>query len=401
MKNDSSHESVELSGSPNGSPSKQGNSLNACIDSESGSREKKDSNRNLVKSIFIALLTGVLINVFIGLLVDFKEFFTAFKQASLLSIVLPFCIVFVVYSIDTLRYRMVFRKFKIRISLRDAFYNNVIGYFFSNITPGSVGGQPFQVVHFSRLGIDSTTSSNVVFSRLIEGNLVQLAIVILFFHKGIGMMTVVGKGAFLLIAGGMAATIILTIVLVLSFLNPHLLGVLALKIEKSRIGKFIAKLTKDPCWAEKTSAWSLGLGDGFKVLWHHNTWTMIADIFLFLLDQLLLALALYIPLRVFTGGQVPIPEFLLSFILCGLISLFIPTPGGSGSVEASYQLVLSALTGKPAATLSAILIWRFSCYYLHLLIGALMYFFIPMKKNTYFTSSEGVTSSIRSKKHHL
>jgi len=400
MKNDSSPESVELSGSPNDSPSKQGNSLNSCIDSEKGSREKKDSNRNLVKSIFIALLAGILINVFIGLLVDFKEFFIAFKQASLLSIVLPFCIVIVVYSIDTLRYRMVFRKFKIRISLRDAFYNNVIGYFFSSITPGSVGGQPFQVVHFSRLGIDSTTSSNVVFSRLIEGNLVQLAIVILFFHKGIGMMAVVGKGAFLLIAG-MVATIILTIVLVLSFLNPHLLGVLALKIEKSRVGKLIAKLTKDPCWAEKTSAWSLGLGDGFKVLWHHNTWTMVADIFLFLVDQLLWALALYIPLRVFTGGPVPIPEFLLSFILCGLISLFIPTPGGSGSVEAAYQLVLSALTGKPAATLGAILIWRFSCYYMHLLIGALTYFFIPMKKNTYFTSSEGVTSSIRSKKHHL
>lgn len=374
--------------------------MEACIDSEKGSKEKQDSNRNLVKSIFIAFLAGILINVFIGLLVDFKEFFIAFRQASLLSIVLPFFIVVVVYTIDTLRYRMVFRKFKIRISLRDAFYNNVIGYFFSNITPGSVGGQPFQVVHFSRLGINSTIASNVVFSRLIEGNLVQLFIVLLFFHKGIGMMAMVGRGAFLLIAG-MVGTIILTIILVLSFLNPHLLGVLALKIEKSGIGKLIAKFTKDPCWAEKTSAWSLGLGDGFKVLWHHNTWTMIADIFLFLVDQLLAALALYIPLWVFTGGPIPIPEFLLSFILCGLISLFIPTPGGSGSVEAAYQLVLSALTGKPAATLGAILIWRFSCYYMHLLIGSLAYFFVPMKKNSYFTSPEGVTSSIRSKKHHL
>lgn len=400
MKNDSPQESAELSSSPNELHTTAENPKNACIDSESSSKEKKDSNKGLIKSIFIALLSGILINVFIGLLVDFKEFFIAFKQASLLSIVLPFFLIIAVYSIDTFRYRMVFRKFKIRISLRDAFYNNVIGYFFSNITPGSVGGQPFQVVHFSRLGIDSTISSNVVFSRLIEGNLVQLGIVLLFFHKGIGMMAVVGKGAFLLIAG-MVATIVLTIVLVLSFLNPHLLGVLALKIERSRIGKIIAKVTKDPCWAEKTSAWSLGLGSGFKVLWHHNTWTMVVDIFLFLIDQLLAALALYVPLRVFTNGPVPIPEFLLSYILCGLISLFIPTPGGSGSVEASYQLVLSALTGKPAATMGAILIWRFSCYYMHLLVGALTYFLVPMKKNTYFTSPEGITSSIRSKKHHL
>ena len=369
-------------------------SKSSCDDRQPSKAEEKASSRKLIKSVFLALLAGLIINIFISLLVDFGQLATAFKQTSLLTVIMPFSLVLVIYVIDTYRFQMIFYRFKIKVSFRDCLYNNIIGYFFCNITPGSVGGQPFQVVHFSKLGLDSTISSNVVFSRLIEGNFVQLFIVAIFFHKGIGMISMVGKGAILLVAG-MIATIVMTIVLLLSFLNPHLLGVLALRIEKSWLGKLIAKITKNPCWAEKISVWSEGLGYGFKVLWSHNTWTMVLDIFLFMIDQLLWAMALYIPLAVLCGAPPPFQEFMISFILCGLISLFIPTPGAAGSVEASYLLVLSALTGKPAATMSAILLWRFGTYYLHLLLGGLVYFFVPQKKGVYTTDSNGFLRHIR------
>lgn len=369
-------------------------SRNRCEDRQPIPDTEKDSSKKLIKSIFLALLAGLIINVFISLLVDFGKLGTAFKQTSLLTVIMPFVLVLAIYLIDTFRFQIVFWKFKIKASFRDCLYNNIIGQFFSNITPGSVGGQPFQVVHFSKLGLDSTISSNVVFSRLMEGNIVQLLIVAAFFHKGIGMISMIGKGSILLSAG-MLVTILMTVVLVLSFLNPHLLGVLALKIEKSWLGRLIAKITKNPCWAEKISVWSEGLGYGFKVLWTHNTWTMILDIFLFMIDQLLWAMALYIPLTVLCGTPPPFQEFMISFILCGLISLFIPTPGAAGSVEASYLLVLSALTDKPAATMSAILLWRFGTYYLHLLLGSLVYFFIPQKKAVYTTSKDGIIRHIR------
>lgn len=347
-----------------------------------------------MKSIFLALLAGLLINVFMGLLIDFRELATAFKEASLFAILAPFAIVFVVYIIDTLRFKLVFPKFGIKVSFRDGLYNNIIGYFFCNITPGSVGGQPFQVMHFTKLGLESTVVSNVIFSRLIEGNLVQLFIVAIFFHKGIGMMASLGKGAFLLIAG-MLITIAMTVILLLAFLNPHLLGVLALRTEKSGLGRLIARITKNPCWAEKISVWSQGLGDGFKVLWRNNMGTMLLDIIIFLGEQLLWAASLYIPLGILTGVASPFPEFLLSYVLCGLVSLFIPTPGAAGSIEATYLLVLSALTGKPAATLSAILIWRFGAYYLHLLVGGLVYFLKPIKKSVYEVGDDGILRHIR------
>jgi glycosyltransferase 2 family protein len=368
----------------------------ACEDTVKAGTPDKASSKSMVKSVFLALLAGLVINIFIGLLVDFGKLVTAFRQTSTFTVIAPFTLVLIIYVIDALRFQLVFSKFKIRLSFRDSLYNNVIGYFFSNITPGSVGGQPFQVVHFSKLGLNSTISSNVVFSRLMEGNIVQLLIVAAFFHKGIGMISAIGKGAYLLTAG-MLVTIVLTFLLVLSFLNPHLLGVLALKIEKSWAGRLIARITKNPCWAEKISAWSNDLGAGFKVLWSHNTWTMVFDIFIFLIDQILWALALYIPLTVITGGSVPLQEFFLSFTLCWIVSLFIPTPGAAGSVEASYLLVMSALTGDTAATMSAILLWRFGTYYLHLFLGGLVYFFVSTPKNVYAADEAGVLRRIRIK----
>ncbi|MGB4587316.1 MAG: lysylphosphatidylglycerol synthase transmembrane domain-containing protein, partial [Rectinemataceae bacterium] len=246
---------------------------NSCDDPRTKDAEKSES-RKLVKKVFLALLAGLLINVFMGLLIDFGELRTAFRETSLVAVLVPFMIVFIIYVIDTLRFKLVFPKFGVRISFRDGLYNNIIGYFFCNITPGSVGGQPFQVLHLTRLGLESTIVSNVVFSRLIEGNIVQLFIVAIFFHKGIGMMASLGKGAFLLIAG-MLITITMTVVLILTFSNPHLLGALALKMENSALGKLIAKATKNPCWAEKISVWSQGLGEGFKVLWSNNMGTML------------------------------------------------------------------------------------------------------------------------------
>jgi hypothetical protein len=369
---------------------------NSCDDPGTKEAEKGES-RKLVKSIFLALLAGLLINIFMGLLVDFGELRTAFKETSLVAVLVPFMIVFIIYVIDTLRFKLVFPKFGIKISFRDGLYNNIIGYFFCNITPGSVGGQPFQVLHLSRLGLESTIVSNVIFSRLIEGNIVQLFIVAIFFHKGIGMMASLGKGAFLLIAG-MLITITMTVVLILTFSNPHLLGTLALRMEKSGLGKLIARITRNPCWAEKISVWSQGLGSGFKVLWSKNMGTMLLDILIFMVEQLLWAASLYIPLTILTGTASPFPEFLLSYILCGLVSLFIPTPGAAGSIEASYLLVLSALTGKPAATMSAILVWRFGVYYLHLLVGGLVYFLKPMKRAVYKPGKDGILSHIRKRR---
>jgi uncharacterized protein (TIRG00374 family) len=357
-------------------------------------QNEKSSSPKLMRGVFLAVIAGLLINTFMGLFIDAEEFKAAFTGISVVTFLVPFLTIMIAYLIDTFRYKLVFSRFGIKASFRDSLYNNIIGYFFSNVTPGSVGGQPFQILHFSRLGLDSAITSNVVFSRLIETTFVQLIVVVMFFHKGIGMMASLGNGAYLL-GAGMLVTLILTTLLLLGFLNPHILGVIALKIEKSWLGKLISKVTQDPRWAEKLSVWSEGLGAGFKVLWNKNFGIMLIDMIFAAVEQVLWSVALYVPLAKLVGTPPPFPEFLLSFVVCSLVSLFLPTPGASGSTEASFLLVLGSLTGKPGATMSAILIWRFGAYYLHLLFGGLIYFFVPTRRAVYTRGEDGILRHIR------
>jgi len=357
-------------------------------------QNEKSSSPKLMRGVFLAVIAGLLINTFMGLFIDAEEFKAAFTGISVVTFLVPFLTIMIAYLIDTFRYKLVFSRFGIKASFRDSLYNNIIGYFFSNVTPGSVGGQPFQILHFSRLGLDSAITSNVVFSRLIETTFVQLIVVVMFFHKGIGMMASLGNGAYLL-GAGMLVTLILTTLLLLGFLNPHILGVIALKIEKSWLGKLISKVTQDPRWAEKLSVWSEGLGAGFKVLWNKNFGIMLIDMIFAAVEQVLWSVALYVPLAKLVGTPPPFPEFLLSFVVCSLVSLFLPTPGASGSTEASFLLVLGSLTRKPGATMSAILIWRFGAYYLHLLFGGLIYFFVPTRRAVYTRGEDGILRHIR------
>ena len=356
---------------------------------EDSSRSDKKTSRSMVKNIITVLLISLLINIVIGLFVDIGKTLQAIKKVSFVRLVTPFVCIMLVYVIDTFRYIIVFRRLNVHLSFKDGFYNNIIGTLFSNLTPSATGGQPFQIYHYTKLGLESTTASNVVFSRIMESNLVQLAIILIFFRRGINLIAMAGKGSYLLILG-MVVTVVITVVLLLAFTNAHLLNALALKLDKSRLGRWIAKVSKDDKWAEKFCVWTDDLSKGFKLLWVGNTAAIVADLALYLVDQLIYAFALYVPLTAFVGTAIPVPEFLLTFILCSLVSAFIPTPGAAGSIEASFVLVLGAITGKPAEAMSAILIWRLGAFYLHLLFGSIVYFTVPIKAKVYTRDERGI-----------
>jgi len=152
---------------------------------EDSSRSDKKTSRSMVKNIITVLLISLLINIVIGLFVDIGKTLQAIKEVSFVRLVTPFLCIMLVYVIDTFRYIIVFRRLNVHLSFKDGFYNNIIGTLFSNLTPSATGGQPFQIYHYTKLGLESTTSSNVVFSRIMESNLVQLAIILIFFREAL------------------------------------------------------------------------------------------------------------------------------------------------------------------------------------------------------------------------
>jgi uncharacterized membrane protein YbhN (UPF0104 family) len=115
----------------------------------------------------------------------------------------------------------------------------------------------------------------------------------------------------------------------------------------------------------------------------------VLDAVLFLIVQATWSLGLYFPLLAISGVALPFGDFLFAFIVCGLVSAYIPTPGASGSIEASYALVLGGLTGSFGHALSAVMLWRLGSYYLHLIFGGLLYGLVPQGKDLYARLADG------------
>lgn len=358
----------------------------ACKDGSAASNG--GTVRRYGRNIFIAVVVGLAINVLLGLFVDFDKVKATLAQAQIWQILLPFAAIVAVYLIDAIRFQIVFWQFGVRLSFRDALYNNVIGYFFSSITPSSAGGYPMQIYHFAKLGLDTTVSTNVTFSRLMVSNFVQLLILVLFVRQGLGLLTLSGNGAYIL-GLGMATTLVASVFLLFVFFRPTLIGRLALGLEGSKLGRFIGRLAKNERWAESLSAWSFGLRDSFRFLWRKKILAVLVDSLLFILVEVVWALGLYYPLASLSGVTLRFDDFLFAFIVCGLVSAYVPTPGSSGSVEAAYALVLGGLTGGFGAALTAVFLWRLGAYYLHLVVGGLTYVLVPVGKGAYVPFPDG------------
>ena len=353
--------------------------------------DQASGRRRIAKNIFLAVLVGLAINALLGLLVDFESILEAIRQVGLLDLAVPFACGLAVYLIDSLRFMRLFECFRVRLSFGDALYANLIGFFFSSITPSTAGGQPFQIYQFTRLGIDSTVATNIVFSRLMVSNLAQISIIaaVALLGDGFSIFSTAGAGG-LLLGFGLAVTLLAFGLLFLVFTRPIVLGRLALRIDRSRLGRLIGHLSKDERWAEGISAWSLGLGDSFKELWSERFGVVLLDLCLHILDQAIWAFGLYLPFRSLTGAELPFLPFLFAFNLCGLVSNFVPTPGASGSIEASYAIVLGGLAEKSGSALSAIVVWRLGAYYLHLLLTGLVYALTRTGKNLYGSCPDGM-----------
>ncbi len=336
------------------------------------------------KKILLVVLAGLVINVAMGLVSDFRTIAAAIATAGLWDLAAPFVCGLAVFFIDSLRFRLIFRQFRVRLSFGDAFYSNFIGFFFAGITPSSTGGQPFQIYHFKRLGLDSTVATNIVFSRLVVASLSQILIVsaVAVMGKGFSLFEIPGVGGYIL-GFGLVVSLCIFALLVVVLAKPSLLGHLALWIDRSRLGRRIGRLVKNERWAERFSVWSFGLGDSFKQLWSNRIAFVFADLGLQCADQVLWSLGLYVPFRSLTGAELPFLSFVFAFNLCGLVSSFVPTPGAMGSIEASYAIVLGGFAAKAGAVPSAIMIWRFGAYYLFLLLTGLVYACIHPGKNVY------------------
>jgi uncharacterized protein (TIRG00374 family) len=340
----------------------------------------RSGRRRVLRFVLIAVILGLGVNAALSFFLDRTQFLHALRNVRVIYFFLPLLLFGASQLVDSLRLILVVSQFKIRLSFAQAFYNSAVGAFFTNITPMTAGGQPFQIYHLSSVGVPVATATNVIMSRFVEQAMTSLVISLFFLTQIPWIAATLGMGSRLMYVA-LGISLVATMGLLVLLIRPHVIGRLAIRLERTFIGRLVARVSGKHNWAPKLHRWSHRLRDNVRMLWSEKTWVMVLDILLGLVNTLLHAYALQVVLEGVVGVHLSFVAVLITFVILWQVVFYVPTPGASGSVEGAFALVYSGMTGALGPTILAIFVWRFATFYLLLLFDGLVYLILGRHAN--------------------
>lgn len=253
-----------------------------------------------------------------------------------------------------------------RLSLGAGVRGQLIWDFFSNVTPSAIGGGPFAVLYISKdagvRGGDATawTIFCIVLDQLWYVILIPIVLVTSLYIDVIpDTLGVVGYGIFL----AYLAVLLIWVVLFAyaTLVRPSLFQGIAAWIFRLRmLRRFRPRLLRELSQIEKRA----------KILRSQPASFFISGFFL----TVGCWASRYLLILFVVWGLYEEVNRLLVFMrgaALSLISIAMPTPGGSGGVEALYVLLLGPL--MPAAAVApSLLVWRALGYYVFIAIGVFL-----------------------------
>ncbi len=353
--------------------------------------EKSHTNKKLVRNLAIALLSSFSIVAVILIFSKGENTLTRISEFPLYELILDFAIFSLIFLIDSIRTMVISHFLGEKVNLRVALNNSILGYFFTYITPFSAGGQPYQIYHLTKWGVSAENSSAIILTRW-SNMLIFLSFSSLFLMKNYLPLVQFGIPLVNRILGiVIVVSVAFSLAMVTFFLIPTVGIGIVRWVKGLKFVKFIFKLFKKDSEEvlENFSERMKKFYKSMRIIWAKKPWLVIFDGFMGVLDLFVLYYVLYRSIEI---SSVAIAPFRLSFwnlsaiyILMSFIVYYVPTPGSSGGIEGGFYAVLSTYGSKPAV-MTGILMWRFTTYYLPILLGFVFMIF-EVRKNPKSASS--------------
>jgi uncharacterized protein (TIRG00374 family) len=319
--------------------------------------------KKILKNVLIALVIGLAIVNIIGIFFAKQDPITALKNYPFKAIVVLILLMVSDYSSQAIRTMIIVRSLGYKITFFQSLENFFLTVFFSFVTPMSIGGQPFQIYHLTKLGIPSHEATNISLTRMFEGVFITFTIDIMMLK--IILRVLKGALGLSVIMVGFFVTFGITIAGLLTFTNRDLLFA---------IFKFFSRITKSKKLEErerKALEWLDMMTKSTRELFRKNYWTLIVDFILGLLISLIPSFMIKYAIEVMSARNVPLSVVWGVVNMLNTIVFYIPTPGSSGGVEGFYQLVFSHIY-EPKAVMTGVFVFRLVTYYLIVLLGILL-----------------------------
>ena len=356
--------------------------------------KKKKSKKNLLLTLFlilfnIAILGYVAYESFYGkdgnFLDQSAEVFSLWKK-NFKFLLIAASMPLVAVTAEGLKFAILTRHktgvWNFRLGLRTV----IMGKYYDNVTPFSSGGQPFQIYYLNKDGVPLGTATSFPFISFFLNQLalvfITIAIMIYLNFAQLGSVNATYNTIKVIAYIGLVFSIIVPLTIILVSIWPKLTKRIADFIVKmmEKI-KFIRHKERHANTIYKT------LDDYQESMSQYKSKKSIGILAIcFILSFIYKFALMSAPYFVIRACGIT-PNYFEIFALTVLVTVsvaIVPTPGNSGAAELSFQAIfnsalLSAGLGA-AFTFWNMLYWRFSVYYMFIILGIIELIILGFKR---------------------
>ena len=357
---------------------------NRITDSSSGPR--KPSPKKLLKKPLLIVLF-VLINVAVIAITAFSEFGNSENAVALSEVkinwwlLIPATLCFLIAIwFEIHKYTLMMRemskdkaKFDRKHAGKVARRTVLLGKYYDNVTPAAVGGQPFQIYYMRKnSNLPDGVSTSIPIFGMISGQIGFIIIAVFCFLFGslsIHNAVLIGTACFGLIFYAFWPVTVM-IATFLPKATTEILGLFVSFLAKIHIVKDKKQATEKAEYEVTEYAKSVR-----KIL--KTRGLFIKTVAMSVAFNALISMIPFFVLSAFGGTVDFLPCFVTTVAVTSAV-YFVPTPGNAGAAEGTFFIVFSALSS--GYVFWAMLVWRFFSYYIYIIMGPIIYFFIHLER---------------------
>lgn len=325
-------------------------------------RKKKKIWTGLFVLINIAVIIATAVNEFSGKHGGSAELH--FSEHALFFLGCTAACLAAVFCAESLKYMLMMRSLKEKVSFRIAFETAALGKYYDCITPSGAGGQPFQIFWLHRNGYSDGAASAMTITGYItmQAGFILLALATFISARSVELEAI----RYTAYSGLLLFSLIPCLLVLFSLMPGTMKKIIAAVI---RLGERI-RLVKN---REETTERVIGMLDRYHLnlsVIARDKATLCCVLALSLIYRIALCSMPYFVLKMF-GVPVSFQHILASTIYIYATIALVPTPGNAGAAEGAFYLVFSAMGSN--GVFWAMLIWRIFCHYSFIAAGAAIY----------------------------
>lgn len=338
----------------------------------------KKSKWGWLSYVLLAVAVGLGIYAMFGIAKDMGENPQSLSEIILgsnwrFALIFLAVIIFILFC-DWMKYAVIMKTTTGRFNLRSSLKVQLLGKFYDNVTPFTVGGQPMQIYYLHSKGYSGGVSSAVVLIKYFTQMSCMCLISLLFLACNTSALNLIDSNwRILLLVGawiGIAANLAMPTMVILFVVLPKFSKKIATFV--ITIG-YKLKIVKDrEKWLKNAERTVNEFRASFKIM-SQKPLNFITLILLCVVEVLLRFALPYFVMKMFNiefendGISAILTVMALNVYATQSVTL-IPTPGNSGAIESTGTLAFSAFETGNILTCS-VFVWRLSVYYIYIIIG--------------------------------